>query len=175
MEINNQIRERLMKLKIAYPDGLSYLLAVYFKCTQAEHFEASFKAKMISAGIFEIKGSDTIWTVSLFRDQEINFEWVKEFRLKFKEKNRARAGSLSSCTTRMKEFFAKNPHVRKEDVMRATDLYIASVNDYQYITVSQHFIFKDKGVNKTSPLEDWIEDVFEEKDTDLVGVNRLIV
>jgi hypothetical protein len=54
-------------------------------------------------------------------------------------------------------YFPQNP-VRKEEVLGATELYtLRSVSDPEYILLHTIFIFKDKGANRTSALEQWIE------------------
>lgn len=178
MEINQEIKLRLNKSNIANKtSGLVYLIAVYHKLHNATCFSEKLKAEVASLGIFINGQSGVEWKIPLFKGQEANFEWVKDFREKFKAVNKSRAGDLKACVSRMKEFFAANPHVRVEHVMKATDNYLASVNDPNYLCTSHYFIVKGKGLDRTSLLEAHIEDVMENEhvsDDNLVGINRMM-
>lgn len=178
MEINQEIKLRLNQSKLANKtSGLVYLIAVYYKLQNAACFSEKLKAEVATLGIFKSGQSGVEWTIPLFKGQEANFEWVKEFRDKFKAVNKSRAGDLKACISRMKEFFASNPHVRVEHVLKATDNYLASVNDPNYLCTSHYFIVKGKGLDRTSLLESYIEDVMENEQSDstnLVGVNRMM-
>lgn len=177
MKINENILRVLQKSSITNKkSALAFLLAVYFKCSEANCFPELLKANISSLGIYSINGNNVEWKIPLFENQDVNFEWVKEYRQKFKDRNPARAGDLKACTIRMKDFFANNPHVRKEDVLKATDKYLDDT-DKSYIQTSHYFIFKGKGVDRTSSLEGYVEDVIAEKTevpTTVQGINRMI-
>lgn len=176
MEINSEIKRKLNQSSLPNKtSGLAYLIALYFKCHNATCFSEKLKAEVSSLGIFALNQTGIEWKIPLFKGQEANFEWVKDYRDKFKSANKARAGDLRACVSRMKDFFAQNPHVRVEHVMKATDNYLASVSDPNYICTSHYFIVKGKGIDRTSLLEAFIEDVVDEKtDVNLVGVNRMM-
>lgn len=177
MEINNEIKLRLNQSSLANKtSGIVYLLAVYFKYQSAACFSEKLKAEVASLGIFSFSKTGVEWKIPLFKGQESNFEWVKDFREKFKAINKARAGDLKACIARMKEFFAANPHVRVEHVMKATENYLASVNDPNYLCTSHYFIVKGKGLDRTSMLEAYIEDIMSQEvvDNNMVGVNRMM-
>lgn len=178
MEINPKVKAVVNSSNITNkPSAIALLLAVYYKCSQATCFSETLKAQVFSLGIFTVGKTGIEWLIPLFNNQESNFEWVSEFRQMFKSRNKSRAGDLRACIVRMKEFFSSNPHIRKDQVMQATEKYLASVTDPSYICTSQYFIFKGKGLDRTSPLEQWIEEVVEEENlptNGISGLNRML-
>lgn len=168
--MNSEIKDILRSCKIDYNEGSLVLLAVYYYMNKPlpDYIPKELYLRILSTGIFNIddKGN-VIWNVPLFEEQVTNFEWVKEFREAFKKKNSERAGTLDSCIKRMKEFFAKHPHVRVEDVKFATGMYFRSVKDPQYLLTSHKFIYDGAGISKNSHLEEWIEKYYESRPKDV--------
>lgn len=157
MEISESIKDALKKADIPLNDGLTYLLSLHYGLKPSYIPELLVK-KILAYGIITIKSNNKIvWNISLFEENIKNFEWVKDYREAFKKLNPDRAGSLPLCITRFKRFFADNPSIRVEDVKGATKLYFQSVKDTEYLMKSHNFIYKDKGINKTSEIEVWIE------------------
>ena len=58
----------------------------------------------------------------------------------------------------MKKLFSLYPHIRSDDVLEATDLYLGNIKDVQYVLKANNFILTDKG---ESELYHWIEEVYE--------------
>ena len=159
-KLNPQIKEILKTYNIPFEEGFLCLLAVYYNIHNPfpNYVPVDIKAKVYATGIFSIeKNNDVVWKVPLFENQQIKFEWVKSYREIFKKINPERAGSLSTCISRMKKFFSENPDVRVEDVRGALKMYIRTVKDPQYLITSHKFIYDGVGVSRNSHLEEWVE------------------
>jgi hypothetical protein len=155
MNINQDILKRLQDFKIEKDTGLTYLIGMYLG--YKPKIPEEMRKKIFATNIFEYsKKEGVIWKIPLLEDQDVYFEWVKfDFRNLFARVNIERGSTTSLCTKKMKIFFAKNPHVRKEDVIKATEAYIRSVDNPQYIVKADNFIYDDKS---NSLLLQWIED-----------------
>ena len=159
-KFNPQIQEILKVYSIPYEEGLLCLLAVYYNLHNPfpEYIPLNLRAKVYACGIFSVeKTNEVVWKVPLFEEQTTKFDWVKDYREAFKKKNSDRAGSLSTCMSRMRKFFSENPDVRVDDVKGALKLYMRTVTDPQYLITSHKFIYDGAGVSRNSHLEEWIE------------------
>lgn len=159
MKINPQIEQILNEFGIPREDGLSYLLSIYFD-VRPSYTPPLLVQKINVTNILGIdENKQLMWNHSLFETQETlnKWDWVKEWIEMFGRVNKARKGTLPTATTRMKAFFAQNPDVRREEVIAATEMYIRNLRSPDYIITSYYFIFKDKGKDRTSSLEEWIE------------------
>jgi hypothetical protein len=160
MEINPMIRETLRSFSITEEDGIAYLLSIYFDC-RPSYVPTILVQKMNVTNILGLDDDRLLkWNIPLF-DTTVEgigkWDWVHLWMEGFARINKSRKGTKSTCVSRMKIFFSQNPDVRKEEVLGATELYFRSVSDPEYIFTSHYFIFKDKGANRTSALEQWIE------------------
>ena len=100
------------------------------------------------------------WNIPLFSNMDTvatKWDWVKEWNKIFGGINPRRKGSDKDCITRMKAFFADNPDVRKDDVIGATQMYIRSLSNPEYITSSHYFISKGIGRDRVSALSAWVD------------------
>lgn len=167
MKINLKLKSIFDEFAIDYDEGILYLLSIFFHLKiNEEKFEETIK-KVNFAKIVErdYETKTVIWNTPLFEGTNVenNWDWVISWRNLFKDIRPDRAGTLNLCLTRMKQFFAKNPHVRREDVLKATQLYLETVTDSAYLTSAHYFIKKDKGTNEQSKLEEFIEIVLDRK------------
>jgi hypothetical protein len=159
MTINSQIKTSLQEFGIPVDDGIAYLLSVYFECRPS--YTPSLLIQRVNLtnilGIDENR--DLKWNIPLFEEMSTagKWEWVKDWVDSFGNINKLRRGNVKTATTRMKAFFAENPDVRKEEIIGATQMYFRSLSSSEYLTTSHYFIFKDKGKDRVSPLEEWIE------------------
>lgn len=164
MKINDEIIDTLKEYNISVDDAIPVLLSIYYG------YNPSYIPKLLIKKIFLTKiiendnGSIT-WNISLFEDLVNKFDWVKEYRKAFITKNKARGGTLKACIERFKKFFFENPDVTLDEVKKATNLYLNSVRDYEYLTSAHYFISKGKGLDKVNSLEAWIEIVRENEKT----------
>lgn len=174
MEINPMITETLRSFGIDREDGLSYLLSVFFECRPS--YTPNILVQKIN--VTNILGLDEDkklkWNIPLFdtiEEGKGKWDWVSLWMEGFARLNKARKGNKTSCVIRMKSFFAQNPDVRQDEILGATEMYFRSVKDPAYLFTSHYFIFKDKGVNRTSALEEWVEKYREEMKTEIQDSN----
>lgn len=173
MQINKDVINILKANKITTDTGLLYLLGLHFKLDTAV-IPDDIKAQIHAANVVnrDYKSETIEWNVSLFEGQETAFSWVDEWRAGFKQRNADRAGNKKFCVKRMKDFFAANPEVRKEDVIEATEMYFLSVKDNQYLKSADKFIAEGNAAVKKSMLEQYLEKVFEERKTNTINVSQ---
>jgi hypothetical protein len=154
MLINPEVPKILGKHKIDRSAGLLVLLGYYFDldvdsvCPE-EAVKAINTTKIVER---DFKTRTIKWNVELFQGQELDFEWVKEWVEKFTRINPSRVGAWQDAVLHMKEFFSKYPKYRVDDVMNATDDYLSTVKDGQYLKAPIGFIFEGRGATKTSML-----------------------
>ncbi len=158
--INPVITGVLENYNIPQDDGVAYLLSVHYGCIPS-YIPPLLIQRINTTNILGYSNNELVWNIPLFIVGEEplgKWEWVvKEYMEAFGASNPKRKGTKTTCIARMKAFFAENPEVRKEEVMGAVKMYIQNLNNSEYLITSHFFIFKDKGVHKTSPLEEWIE------------------
>lgn len=157
MTINEELYPILTEFKIVREDGIAYLLMKYFGC-KPTFVPDDLITKMNMTGIYYVDNSNSLqWRMPLFNDQQTAFDWVKnEYVQLFVDANPEKRGNGNSSVRLMKQFFANNPDVRKEEVIEATKMYIRNT-DSRFIRLSHYFISKGKGLNKIEELKDWIE------------------
>lgn len=160
MQLNPAVSTILKEFNIDVDKGLLCLLGIYHKLD----FQAICGEEVVKAiNLTKIVDIDYVgktgikWNMPLYEGQETDFAWViTDWNTKW-NKNQSRKGANSDCIKRMKEFFAKYPHIRKDDVMKATDLYFKQNQDPQYWKNSAAFIFDGAGAMKKSILLGWVE------------------
>lgn len=159
MQLNPEISEILKSHQIDKDQGYLFLLGVYFNLdVEKMCSEETIKAINLTKIVEKDYGNKTLkWNIPLFLGQETNFEWVISWNANWLA-NPSRKASNPDCIKRMKEFFSKYPHIRKEDVINATDFYFRSTTP-EYLKNSAAFIFDGAGANKKSILLGWCERV----------------
>lgn len=156
MQINEEILEIFKEFNIFPADGICYLIAV-FHGYEPTYIPDTFKQKVHASGIFVEKDKNIHWNVPLYKKQVTAFEWVKtEYVPMFKQANSSRGGHVREATSRMKKLFAKEPEIRKDDVIGAVRMYLLNT-DPTYIRQPHYFIEKGTGGNKTYDILDWID------------------
>lgn len=154
MTINSRVLEILEESRIKKDDGICYLLSLYYGY-EPSYIPDILKQKINISKIVENEQGTIKWNIALFDGQETAFEWVKtEYVELFRQAGKAT--HVREALTRMKKLFAKNPEVRKEDVIEATKMYLYNT-DIKYVRFPHYFIEKGSGVEKTSDLLDWID------------------
>lgn len=165
MELNPEISEILKKMKIDVSEGTLALLGIYFnlditKACKEETVKAINLTKIFEKDYRNSKAKkfNITWNIPLFKGQEVAFDWVqKEWNIMW-NKNLERKAANRDVLASMKEFFRKFPEYRKEDVMRATELYI-SKTEPEYLKNSNSFIFEGEGGARKSILLGWCEQI----------------
>lgn len=172
MEINPEIFKILKDHNIGKSAGTLYLLALYYNL---DTDELSLSEEVISAiNITKIVDRDydrnTIkWNTSLFYTTEVrnteqdDWSWLKVWNDRWNV-NKDRKGSSSDVLKRMQHFFEKYPHIRKDDVIKATDMYFSRTTP-GYLKNSAAFIFDGQGNMKKSILLSWCEKVVDSSNT----------
>lgn len=174
MEINQEIKEVFKAHHIEYSVGILYLMGVHFKLNTDIIPEVVKKQIAVSKIIERDYENNTVqWNMPLFNGQEIAWEWCKDWMSGFGKRNPDRRGDKTSVVARMKEFFSKNPEVRKEDIYAARDLYFKSVSDNQYLKSSHKFIYDGMGKTKSSMLQQYVDTVMKNKQVGPVNNNQV--
>ena len=165
MNLNPELKPIFKEFNIDPAQGLFCLLSIYHNIPLTGQLESLLFSTMMQLNIAKIVDKDyktgtVVWNTPLYEGEQNEWEWINtEFRPLFAAVNRLKAGSLSSCTRKMKEFFKKHPAVRKQDVIEAAKMYIQSVNDPTYLQQADYFIFKNSDTKSsfTSRLEQYLE------------------
>ena len=177
MKINQEIFKLLEEHDVDKNEGVLYLLSIYHNVESNCISEKTIRI-VNNLGVVErdYKTNTLIWQVALYEGQNVDsvWDWVNQYRELFASKNKERTGSKKTCVLRMKMFFAENPHVRKEDVLEATALYLRSVEP-QYVKTAERFIYDGQGNYKTSMLTQWVERVLEIKVKSKIDPNNKLM
>jgi hypothetical protein len=158
MNINEEILEILTESRIHKDDAICYLLSLYYGY-KPTYIPDEFKQRLNITNIYEEDKNkkDIKWNIPLFEGQQTAFEWVKiEYCQMFKETNSTRGGNVREATARLKKLFAKNPDIRKDDVIGATRMYLMNT-DSNYIMNPHYFISKGDGADRTETIMNWID------------------
>ena len=95
-------------------------------------------------------------------DRLINVEldsFINDFRNKFKGLKPGSMGSEASCKMKMYRWMKENPPYTPEQILKATDIYIKSLNNYQYLQRADYFIYKKDGKEESSGLAAYIDEI----------------
>lgn len=163
MRINPNLKDIFQHHNIDYDEGILYLLSLYFGVKMDEiKFEKTIKQVNICKIVErDLNTKSLTWNEPLFEGQNTAWEWLSEYRKMFTAVNKSRGGSMPAITVRMKKFFAEQPHVRKEDVMEATRMYMRTISNPQYLQSADYFISKGMGADRTSKLLEHIDILME--------------
>lgn len=171
IKLNPNLKTLLEDYNIDYNEGVLYLLSLYFELNiDSVKFEKTIKqvnfVKLVERDYAAQTTPYTIkWNIALFENQQFDdiWDWVIEFRNMFKNIRPDRASTLNTCLSRMKNLFSKNPHIRKDDVLEATKMYLRTVRDPNFLISAHYFIKKDKGINEQSKLEEFLEIIYDNR------------
>ena len=95
-------------------------------------------------------------------DRLINVEldsFINDFRNKFKGLKPGSMGSEASCKMKMYRWMKENPSYISEQILKAADIYIKSLNNYQYLQRADYFIYKKDGKEESSGLAAYIDEI----------------
>lgn len=95
-------------------------------------------------------------------DRLINVEldsFIDDFRNKFKGLKPGSMGSEASCKMKMYRWMKENPSYTPEQILKAADIYIKSLNNYQYLQRADYFIYKKDGKEESSGLAAYIDEI----------------
>ena len=89
---------------------------------------------------------------------EVN-SFIVEFRDKWKGLKVGSMGSLSSCKMKMMKWMEENPEYTPQQILKAADIYINSLNNYTYLQQADYFIYKKEGLAEHSRLSAFIDEI----------------
>ena len=170
MVFNPEIKAILREAKIDESQGLLCLLAIFFNLEADTTISEEVLKRINITHIVEkdYSNGQLKWNIPLFEGGEAgSFDWVRDWMIPFKTYGGSqRAGVFKEVQQRMKEFFAKNPEFRKEDVYAARDSYFRTATPVgQFVKLPHKFIYEGMGVSKTSQLLMWCERLKENQNT----------
>lgn len=183
MNINKQVINELIEIfddnKKDVDKALLYLISVYFKIEDAsscieERILRTVNVSKIVTREFEKENYTLNWRIPLFVNEnhviieDSNWSWVESYRNLFFI-NPARVSTLEACIKSMKKFFAKYPHIRADDVIEATKIYISPYENTQqnkeYVMNANNFIFKKENGVEISMLHNFVQLVHNNRNT----------
>ena len=177
MKLNPEIIKLLKEVDVDLDESTLYLLSIFHDLS-ADCITDKTIRLVNNLGIVErdYKTNTLLWHVALYENQNVDsvWDWVNQYRELFATKNKERAGSKKTCVMRMKLFFSENPHVRKEDVLEATTMYLRTVEP-QYVKTAERFIYDGQGNYKTSMMSNWIERVLEARLKNKIDPNNKLM
>lgn len=100
----------------------------------------------------QIKKSDRLL------ENEVN-TFIEEFRNKWKGLKPGSMGSLSACKDKMKRWMFENPNYSKDQILKAAEIYIHSLNNYNYLQQADYFIYKKDVHGESSRLSAFIDEI----------------
>lgn len=162
LEVNSNILQILKDNAIPVHDGIAFLLCIYYNL-QPSYIPEELVTKIFSIGILNKNYStnEITWNEDLFEEGEKEFEWVSNWMSLFGNINKERRGVKQDVIKRMKKFFANNPSIRVDDVLKATHRYLQTVSDPKFLKKSHKFIYEGDG---SSLLKEWIDRTKEERE-----------
>jgi len=171
--INSEILSALREYKVNPDEAKLYLLGIYFGLN-TEYISEKTRKQVNALGIVEREYKDNSsvqhtlkWKVPLFNEERDEaFNWIEGYMETFGRINPERKGTKAAVMSRMKKFFAEHPDVRKSDVKAATERYLATASEPQYLKSAHKFISEGSGFNKVSMLELYVAQVKDAGVTD---------
>lgn len=163
MTLNQELFKFLKEHKVSDIDqALCYLLSIYHELIVT--FPEQTIREVNALGIVErnYKDNSVEWHIALYDGQNTDsvWDWVNDYRKLFASKNKEREGHKKTCVQRMKKFFTEFPHVRKDDVLEATKMYLRTVEP-KFVKTSERFIYDGQGAFRQSNLSVWVEKYLE--------------
>jgi|TARA_R110002020_G_scaffold148076_8_gene323925 hypothetical protein len=158
-KINPDVIDLLKECNVGVESGLGYLLCLANNFVPV-YIPERLKQMVHSTGIVIYNKEGITWRMPLFKEQATEFGWLEEWRELFKpfgthNKNK------KEVALKMKAFFSENPHIRVEEVMGATKMYVAHQIKEGYPRQPHYFITKGRGLDKISDLTTWVDEYKE--------------
>jgi len=171
--INREVIEKLKSYGINVDNALTYLLSLYYNL-KPDYIPELVIKQVNTTGILirNYKKGIVEWTIPLFSDKPMpehlvsKWDWViTEYRKMFMDIDPKKGGDRKSCIVKMKQFFAENPEVRKDDILEATKLYLNpfafGYEDTTYMQQANYFISKMTKAHGTTSYESRLSEHIE--------------
>lgn len=134
---NPKILEIIIKHDQNSDDILVYLLSLHYGLKPSYVPDIVKKSTNIMGIVNrDFERGKVKWILPLFNSQpqqavlDSKWDWVQaEYRELFRAIDPKRGGDKQSCLKKMQKFFAQNPDVRKDDIIRATNSYLDEFKD----------------------------------------------
>jgi hypothetical protein len=84
--------------------------------------------------------------------------FIEEFRSLWKGLKPGSMGSTNGCREKMIRWMKENPQYNREDILRASRVYIQSLDNYQYLQQADYFIYKKDARGESSRLSAFIDE-----------------
>lgn len=155
LTFNSEIKNILDRNSISQHDGVSCLLCLYYG-TDPSFIPEELMRRVLATNIVnkDFTTGELKWNKDLFEETELGFEWISEWMDLFKRVNPDRRGVKGDVLKRMKRFFVNNPSVRKDEVFKATEMYLKTVDNPTYCKKSHKFIYE---MDNSSMLLEYVE------------------
>lgn len=184
-KFNPAIFDKFEEYNITDTDSaILYLLSVYYdirsNCLPDEVVKQVNISKIIERNFADLNGGIT-WNIPLFlegtsEEKNEKWAWVEEYRKKFQSLKPEARGDRKGTLTKMQKFFAENPDVRVDEVMKAADLYLQPFKTggqaVTYIQQADYFISKINKGDKSSRLTTYVEMVREKAAKETINLNQ---
>ena len=189
MRINPKVKEIVDKYTDISDDILVYLLSLYYKL-KPTYIPNNIKRQTYTTNIVNRDfDGDIVWNEPLLVDKQqellnadledmieqgqkepviennTNNDWIiDEYREMFRTLNNNKAGSRMSVVKKMEMFIKNHPDVTKEDIIKATKLYLSEFeegNSVVFMKQADYFIYKQELIGGKqivfSKLEEYLE------------------
>ena len=90
-------------------------------------------------------------------NEVLNF--IEEFRSKWKGLKPGAMGGFESCKEKLIRWMQNNPRYDFQQILKAADIYINSVNNMQYLQQADFFVYKKEGKDEHSRLSAFIDEI----------------
>ena len=86
-------------------------------------------------------------------------EFIDKFRNKWKGLKPGSMGSVGACKDKMSKWMKENPTYTQDQILKAADIYISSLNNYVYLQAADYFIYKKDAHGESSKLSAFIDEI----------------
>lgn len=160
MKITEKVKLTLSDFNIRREDGLCYLISLYFE-QEASYIPESLKARIMETGIVEEVNGELKWNTPLFESQDTEKDWIMKEYMPLFESYGTSNRHKREVKTRITRLLRDHPEYSKDDVVKATSLYIKSCiaqnKDALYVKLPHNFICSGMGITKNEPILTWLE------------------
>ena len=159
-QINKEILDKLNEYQIPIEEAMGFLIPLFYGY-EPNFIPDDIKMQVLATNIISYEiGTDILqWQFPLFINENLSdpFDWVKtEYCKLFREINPSCPLMAEEAKKRMIKLFKEQPHIRKQDVIETTKMYLMNTNS-QFIGEPHYFIEKGTGAGKTQKILSWYE------------------
>lgn len=104
------------------------------------------------------KNKKVVKKSSRFINNELD-GFVDEYRKLWKGLKVGSMGSESSCKEKLYKWMTEHPKYSKEDILKASKIYLKSVDNYQFLQQADYFIYKKDAFGESSRLSAFIDEI----------------